>query len=228
MNDPIKGPVRRAQAYWYVDGLMELGSGILFILLGIVLWVEGAAPNGSTFAGIMSTIRQILLIGGTIGMGLMVRVIKTRLTYPRTGYIAYPQPRGTQWIRVLAVGIGITALAGFTAVLIFWWVPALQGVLIYLPSWLVVGLGIFIGGMFLSWALRTGLQRFYGLAILALLTGIILAWCSRGLNIVEGRKYLLISPGIFFTVLGLGLSVAGGTTLRNYLRKTRPLDGETK
>jgi hypothetical protein len=228
MNDQFKKPVRRTQAYWYVDGLAELGTGILFLFLGIVLWIEGSAPKGSTFAGTMSTLRQILLIGGMIGVSLLVKAIKTRLTYPRTGYIAYPQPKGKQLVRILGLGIGITALTGFVVVLLFWWVPALQELLIYLPTWLVIGWGIFISGMFISWALRSGLRRFYGLAALAFLTGLVLGWYSRGLNIVEGRNYLFTGPGIFFAVIGIGLCFSGALTLRDYLQKTQPLGGETQ
>ena len=228
MSDLIKVPLRRVQAYWYVDGLVELGSGILFALLGVVLWAEGATPRGSAFAGALSTLRQVLLIGGTIGMGLAVRAIKTRLTYLRTGYIAYPQPKGKQLAGILAKGIGLTALIGLIVVLLFWWVPVLRETLIYLPTWLSIGLGLFIAGMFVSWALRTGLPRFYGLAVLALFAGIILGWQTRGLNIVEGRNYLFINPGIFLSILGIGLIISGSVTLRNYLSRTQPKDGEIR
>ena len=59
----------------------------------------------------------------------------------------------------------------------------------YLPSWLMIWLGIFIGMIYLSWGVRTGLRRFYWLAGMGLFIGFVLAWQGRGLTLVDGTSY---------------------------------------
>jgi hypothetical protein len=221
----IKDPIRRTQAYWYVDGLVELGTGVLFLMLGFVLIIEGAILDNASLANTLSFVRNFLMIGGTIGIGLLTKYIKSRLTYPRTGYIAYPQPKGRQLGKVLGIGLGFAFTASVGLVLAILYIPALQTMIAYMPSWLMVGLGIFAGGVYLSWGLRTGLRRFYWLAGLGLFTGLILAWPSRGLNLIEGQSYLRTGPGIFLIVMGIGLCISGTTTLRNYLKNTQPQNG---
>jgi hypothetical protein len=106
-------------------------------------------------------------------------------------------------------------------------IPALQTMIIYLPFWLMIGLGIFSGGILLSWGLRTGLSRFYWLSGLGLITGILLALPGRGLTLVLGNRYLLTGSGIFCLVMGIGFCLSGAITLRSYLNQTQPQDGDT-
>lgn len=226
MNKNVENAIQRTQAYWYVDGLYELGSGIFAIVVGIFLVIEGSLPAGSSIASTMSFLRNVALIGGTIITGLLVRVIKTRVTYQRTGYIAYPRPNGKKFGLYLAIGLAVAALVSCGLVFGIMVIPALQTMIIYLPFWLMVGLGIFTGGMLLSWGLRTGLSRFYWLAGLVLITGLVLALPGRGLTLVDGNRYLLTGPGIFCVVTGIGLSISGAITLRNYLNHTSLQNGE--
>jgi hypothetical protein len=222
----IKNPIQRTQAYWYVDGLVELGTGALFLMLGIVLAIEGTITPTSSLAKALSFVRNFLMIGGTIGIGLLVKYIKSRLTYPRTGYIAYLQPKGRELGKTLSIGLVITFIFSLGLILAILYIPTLQTMIAYMPSWLMVGLGIFAGCVYLSWGVRTGLQRFYWLAGLNLFCGLILAWRGRGLNLIEGQSYLRTGPGIFLIVMGINLCISGTVTLRNYLKNTQPEGGE--
>ena len=62
MTTTIKEPIRRTLAYWYVDGLVEMGMGLIFFLLGIVLILESKTPSGSTQASLLSFFRNAILI----------------------------------------------------------------------------------------------------------------------------------------------------------------------
>jgi len=227
MNENIKEPIRRTRAYWYVDGLYELGNGVFFILLGIVLLIEASAPKDSSFANLMSLLRNLVLIGGTISVSLLVQAAKNRLTYPRTGYIIYPQAKGRKFGLYLGIGLAFSAVVSCGIVIGIMVIPALQTMIAYMPFWLMIGLGLFIGGLYLSWGSRTGLRRFYGLALLGTITGLTLALPARGLTIFKGSRYLLIGPGIFLIIMGIGLCISGATTLRSYLKHTQPLDRES-
>ena len=226
MTTKIKEPIRRTQAYWHVDGLVELGTGSIFILLGIVLILESIASAGSKQASILFFLRNVILIGGTIGIGLLVKAIKARLTFPRTGYIAYPQPKGKKFGIYLGIGLVFAALISGGFLFFISFIPAVQMMIVYLPGWIMVWLGILIASVYLSWAVRTGLRRFYWLAGMGLFTGLVLAWQARGLTLVDGKSYLMTGPGIFFIIMGCCLFISGGVTLRNYLKSTQPINGE--
>jgi hypothetical protein len=226
MTSKFKESIRRTQAYWYVDGLVELGTGLVFILLGIILILESITPSDSNISSFLSFFRNAILIGGTIGIGLLTKVLKAQLTYPRTGYITYPRPKGKKFGIYLAFGLVIAALisGGFLFVISF--VPAVKTMIIYLPTWIMVWLGILIASVYLSWAVRTGLRRFIWLAGIGLITGLIIAWQARGLTFIDGKSSLLAGPGIFLIIMGSCLLISGGLTFRNYLKSHQPINGE--
>ena len=66
MSTSIKEPIRRTQAYWYVDGLWEIGFGILFFTLGLELIIEASATDKSAALGFLRAVRYIVLIAGPI------------------------------------------------------------------------------------------------------------------------------------------------------------------
>jgi hypothetical protein len=110
MTPKFKDLIRRTQAYWYIDGFVELDTGIIFFLLGIILMLESTTPSDSNLSSALSFSRNAILIGGTIGIGLLTKVLKGQLIYRRTGYIAYPRPKGKNIGIYLGIGLVIAAL----------------------------------------------------------------------------------------------------------------------
>jgi hypothetical protein len=106
---------------------------------------------------------------------LLIKFIKQRITYPRTGYIAYPKPKGKNFGMILGLGLGLTAIISGGLLLAIMLIPAVQTMFVYLPSWLMVWVVMFLALVYLSWGVRTGLRRFYWLAGIGFLTGLVLA-----------------------------------------------------
>jgi hypothetical protein len=91
-NDSVSlnpSPGRRAASYWFIDGLPDLVSGLALILCGIagLLWRMYApsswnryyfVPVGLGFIAVFWNSRAIL------------EFLKSRVTYPRTGYAQPP------------------------------------------------------------------------------------------------------------------------------------------
>ena len=75
MTPKFKDLIRRTQAYWYVDGLVEFGTGMVFFALGIILILESITPSDSNLSSILSFFRNAILVGGTIGNGLLTGLI---------------------------------------------------------------------------------------------------------------------------------------------------------
>lgn len=196
---------RRGLQYWYDDGLVEMAIGCLSVALGLLFLAEALAPRGSLP---VNFVLLVLVAGGILITNWVVKVLKARITYPRTGFVQYRRPPRTAPRRVLVgllasavsvlVAVGLTSTAPASLA----WIPMMQGV--------VIGLSI----LYLGYSV--GLGRFYALAAasLALGTGV----SAAGLGDTLGN-------GVYFLSMGLLVLVSGGITLRRYLLSTRPPEG---
>jgi hypothetical protein len=204
MDDTIKEARRQSQRYWYVDGLTEIGASVLILLLGLIylaIGLLGNSPAGEWLSGIGEP--GTLLIGYFI-VNAVIRQLKRRVTYPRSGYVAYRQPKGK--IRVIQL-IFVMILAAGAA-----YMASTLGIN-FGQNTLQALLGLVLGAAIAYLGYDYGLQRFYWLAGFTLLAGVISA--VLGLN----DNYTM---ALFFGVCALGWLASGGNTLIQYLRQTTP------
>lgn len=206
MKDNFQDWTQRAQRYWYVDGLAEIGAGAVIIFLGLFFVISGLIKDDG-FRGLFIAVGQIIIV---IALPLLARVIvarmKERVTYPRTGYIAYRRQGLSRRIGTILLTIGVAAVVGVVVYLIENWMNL---------RWLPVVIGLTAALLILVIAYRIGLPRFY------ILTGYTLA-----IGVITGLLSLAepYDSGVFFSGLGLGWLVSGGVTLLRYMRNTRPAD----
>jgi hypothetical protein len=201
-HDQIKQLERRTLQYWYVDGLAELATGVVSLALALLLLLAGLARPGSLIARFNALAVPVIIIGGALLSRLVVRALKERLTYPRSGYVVYRSARPRKrWLNAV-IGGGVGAL---TAVLIVTrsdvraLLPALEGLLLGLAWFFAAG--------------KLGLRRFYVLAALSAIAGV--AAMLAGLDESLGAA-------LVFGIMGLGLLGTGAFALRHYLLTTLP------
>ncbi len=202
MKDDLEKSKQRAFRYWYVDGLAEISMGLIFLVLGGYFWLQTRLASSSWISQLLIVFLMLFILGCGYFSRKAIVAIKDRLTYPRTGYVAYPPfPRKHRLLAaVLAAGIAaftvlvIRQLPGSTL-----WVPAITS-LIFAIVMLVIGL-------------RLGLARFYlqGFFSLVLGGGLSLA----GIGDIYGLS-------IFYTGSGAALLLAGVLVLMAYLRHSVP------
>jgi hypothetical protein len=205
MSNTYKEIEQKTRQYWYVDGTAEIFIGLLLAVTGaLVLAMEQLPPGSWQRLSLVAGMMVIVLGGAWLGSKL-VRAVKARVTYPRTGYVSYRKPSRQRRLRNFLIMIPIAAL--WTAVVLIFgqgliaWVPLLDG--------LVFGA--------ILWVLGIGLLRFYLLAGLSLLVGGILAYIQIGG--ISGQV-------LFDFIMGLSLAVSGTITLIHYLSQTSaPEDG---
>jgi hypothetical protein len=195
VNTTIKGAPRRAVRYWYDDGLVEIGTGLLFLLLAGLFAVEGLAPAGSLPP-------WVIILGGMLVLGLSVRAIKGRLTYPRTGYVSYPRKQPE---RKWAAGV-IGAVVSFLLVL---FLAARPDWMIALPA--LQGAAVAVVLLLLSY--RSGVLRLAAQGLLALAVGLVVSFTG-----VETS----IGTAAVFGAIGLASLLSGALALLHYLRTTAP------
>jgi hypothetical protein len=206
MSDQINDWTKRAQQYWYIDGLSEIGSGAVILSVGILYGIASLLPDESISALLQAIGLPVLVIGLAVLVRWIVSRLKQTITYPRTGYIAYrpPEPRR----RISGILVAVATASGIALVVTVtgdWidtrWIPAMTGLFVALLTVLI--------------AFRIRLFRFFILAVFPLASGLALA--------ISGVA-APINSALLFGSLGFGWIIAGVVTLGRYLRNTTPAD----
>jgi hypothetical protein len=121
--DQVGSMLERPKRYYNIDGLGELGGSVMCLGFALLLWLLMHSPANSVWHRIS--------IFGFAGLIFLipygVKAVKTRITYPRTGFVEYRKPIHTQAIAAalgalttvgLAIGFrrhwDMTALASLT------------------------------------------------------------------------------------------------------------------
>lgn len=213
---PPKELTRRLQFYWFEDGLPELYAGLGFLAFALLIWAADYTQEPvNAVARFLESVWVILLI--VVGNWL-VRRLKWRLTFRRTGYVAYPRPSFRGRLKALAAW-----LAGALGLVLVGILMLHRGLEIGLPILLTVA---FVG-LYGALGFSLGWRRAYGYAVLALLAGFLsLALVSAG----ESRwQPFVFNGGLFMLILGFGQALGGSLALWDYLRRyPEPVEeGET-
>lgn len=196
MSQQINDFIRRTYGYFYIDGLAEIASGGMFILVGAWLVVMALVEPGTPAAVVAALGLPVIILGGTYLLNRLVRSLKERYTYPRTGYVAYRREKrdSKRWI-----------LIGFVLLL-----PIL---LMLLPeSWneLPLVIGAILGAVLVYLGYRMLVRRFYLPGGAAVGLGVLCAL------FVQSET---LGAGLTFLGTGVLLGISGGLVLRSYLEE---------
>jgi hypothetical protein len=196
MTDQVDDTVRRVHRYLYEDGLIEIGVGILFIVVGLGL-IAFVAIQDNTIMGV-TLIASLLALafGGALFTKRALEMVKERVTYPRTGYVSYrsDETNRGRW------------LAPVAAILLLILSLFLPEELTRISSMIGALMFVIIGSL----GYRLRLRRFYAIGSIALLAG-----ASASLLFLDEA----LGAGVTFSVTGLALLVSGALTLSTYLRR---------
>ena len=199
MKDNLLETKQRIFQYWYIDGLPELALGGIFLILGLYFYIQAVIPNENLLGQILNVGFVVIIIGSVYLTRFLIGYFKNRLTYPRTGYVAYQRKPGQyRWIRVI-LAMGIAALVA--------------GLIIAFPGYeklMPAITAIILSLVFLTFGYRGSILRFYLLSLISLVLGGVFSFLGTGGNIGLGYYYFLI---------GMICSLSGGCILRSYLKK---------
>lgn len=209
MDNNFHDVEQRLKRYWYTDGIGELICGGMFLLLGVYFSLQQYFGDGSLAGAILQSSLVIFLIAAVFWGRRLINLLKTRFTYPRTGYVEYhTTEKNTLW-RIFTVAIAM-AVAMFSVVIARKFdaidsTVALTGVL--------VSVILLVNQV---WSARV--PRFYILSAASLVLGIVLSISGlpAGYNL-----------GMFYGLMGIAFAISGGLTLQRYLRKN-PLSADAE
>lgn len=212
MHDNFVDVEQRVKRYWYEDGIAEISVGLVFIVLGAFFGVQGFYGEGSKVAVILQMSMVLVMLGSVFGTQWLVKTLKSRLTYPRTGYVEYrakDKESGQRRLIVIIVAL-VVAVASFVLVSFFREVDSM-----------VLVSSILVGTIFVLLRGRSsGVTRFYYFGGLAFVLGIALSLASLP---------HLYNLGLFYGLIGLVILLSGILVLRSYLRENpMPMENENE
>lgn len=207
MNDLQKSKIRSYQ-YWYVDGVSEIGTGLVVSLIGCFNLLMLMLPNSTLNGWIFALGQPIVILGLFFLSGRLVKHFKEQVTYPRTGFVSYIRRKGNERVKR---GVMVAAVAAGISIMVTLFSESMDKRLtpLFVSALLCMALVIF--------AVNYGVKRFYliGAYILALGAAFVF------LRLPEEQNY-----GWLFVLFGLGWIFSGAITLIHYMRTTQPADAE--
>jgi hypothetical protein len=210
MQNNLSDVEQRVKRYWFTDGIGELIGGGMFILLGVYFALQEFLGQNSLLSGILQVSLVLVMIGGMYVSRRLINALKTRVTYPRTGYVEYRVDERNMkarriWVVILAFTISALTMVFVRMFQFFDSIVAITG--------LAVGLVLVI-----LRAKSAGLARFYVLGAVSIVLGLVLS-ISQLQN--------AYSLGLFYGAMGVCFIISGGLTLRRYLEENPlPADAE--
>jgi hypothetical protein len=204
IDDYVQRPVR----YRNIDGLWEMGLGLLTSGISLLDYLRMSAPTNSVWHWRGASALGIAVLGFVVFYG--VRILKKRITYPRTGFVKYRGLAGKPWITGAIAG----AIAIATA--IFFWFLSRR-----FHFTLSVTVALASGGWGFLYALATKPDAVWRWIVFSVILVGPVAISTLPLD----RLWLDTLPIGF---LGLTFLVSGGITLYLYLRRTRPPEQEAE
>jgi hypothetical protein len=210
MSDNFRNSQLRTFQYFYVDGSFEFGFGLLCLILAAFFYAETHVQGW--LSAVVDSSLVLVLIGGAWLINRLIKILKERITWPRTGYVTYKRRdggyRGWRFVLGLVVSGLVAALAS-----IFATSPSLHISALPLLSGLLLGLVLVV------FAWRTSIPRFYLLAFLSAVLGVTLAY---------GRLEDIVALAIYYLLFGVVLFATGACVLRAYLHQNPAVQDEIK
>ncbi len=199
MKDETVQIEQRVKRYWYSDGIGELLGGAVFVLLALYFTAQQYF-NETLVGGVLQVLFILIVIGAAFLGRKLLNLLKTRLTYPRTGYVEYRVSGGNVTRTRILTAVVAMAVA-ITSVILARKIQSIDA--------MVAITGVLVAVIFLvkqGWT--SGVLRFYFFSLLSLALGVVLSISgfASGYNL-----------GLFYGLMGLTLAISGAIVLRRYL-----------
>jgi hypothetical protein len=180
---------RRSVKYWSEDGLPELVMGALWILWGAAWLFGNALPRGPLWTLYWMVTPAVLALSAGAGVWA-TRRLKARITFPRTGYVAWKEP--TRGQRLFAA---VVALSAASAAVVLVQAARATGV----ERATAPALGVLLSLGFLIASLTQRVPHLLALAGVALVLGLAAGALTLGWS---GANWVLMGTGAAAIVVG--------------------------
>jgi hypothetical protein len=200
LDEVASRPMKR----FHLDGLGELGVGLIMLAGSGFNLINRALPKGSPIAEVYLWAGMILVAGCYLAIPWGLKRIKATIVVPRTGYVALRPSKSSRVILWAALGCGaLIAAASIIRTMVY-----AKSALPELSGMAGPGLAILFAACFLFAGLHYRWPHMLWLAAVSLLLGAWAYWIGAG------------SEGGLWVMLGLGAAMAlsGGWLLRSFVK----------
>jgi hypothetical protein len=203
MFDQLDDYVRRPMHYENIDGIGQLGIGILWMGIAALEALETTVPEGSIWHRRGPVVICLLAFGAIVLFGMWT--LKSRITFPRTGYVKY---RGLSkpWVGAAIAAVIAVPMTMFTSFLSR-----------HSSSSASLPVAVGSAGFALVYAFATRMEAAWNWVVLVVMVAGPVAISKLPIDRQWGQ-----GPSLGF--LGLTFLVSGAITLYLYLHRTRPPD----
>jgi hypothetical protein len=199
MNE-IKRTQQQTLSYRFRDGINEMVLGIALVLAGSVFfWAARDGSNGMRYVAMLT-----MFSSGFLSM-LLIRFLKNRITYPRSGIVHYPKPRTSFKERFAINGLVVVLISATGR---YWHNARVWGQ--PLAELVIAGLCVVLAIHIAVNALRWHMPRLLAIAA-AILAASFFYLLADGDELV-GMSLLMVIPGITSVL-------TGGFALFSYLKR---------
>jgi hypothetical protein len=196
ISNQIDQTMKRTEQYWYEDGFQDMAFGGFLLVIALLFAVQALTAPRSPLWLVWGVGGPLVLLSGAIVVGRVVRRLKERVTYPRTGYVAYVKPRGkSRFFRMAAVFVVAASVSTAFIVVTRNWLS--------LP--VIVGVVYMAAFSFLAY--RLSLTRYLLLALVCLAIGVALAPLALSLE---------VAGAVYHIAAGAACLATGWVTWRRY------------
>ena len=201
MVDIEKIEKRTVQSF-YDDGLNEIALGLIFLLLGGYFFAQAAIPEGSPLNPVLSALFVLVIMSSGFLVNRFIRYFKRRITYARTGYVAFKKKELSPKRRAAVMIVG--GLMGASLAALYLLSPSLKALFPALN-------GLLLAVAVLLIANKVGVVRFYVLAAASAVIGV--AVTAAGVGDIKGVS-------LYYGLFGAAVTLSGLAALVVYLRKS--------
>jgi hypothetical protein len=194
---------RRPMKYWNVDGLAEMMMGLLWILWGGSWLLGQSLPRGAAWSAYWMFTPALLALTGAASIWA-TKALKTRITFPRWGYVEWKEP--TRGQRLLAAAVAMVGAALLAALLMR---ARANGIERVVP----LAMGVLLSLAFVVASLTQRAPHLLPLAGVALMLGLAFSALNAGW---QATNWMLIG-------LGTAMCISGTVRLRSFLKRN-PLE----
>lgn len=204
MSDLINETMKQTRRYWYIDGISEMAAGFILMLIGGFFAIVPLISSDNARIWVLAIGQPALIILSIFFGSRVVHSVKERVTYPRTGYVAFrKKDQKRRWGRIV-FAMMLSASLGLLFSLLFNLIPDR-----WIPTIAAGVMSMFL----LVIAYNLGLLRFVALAVYTLGVGLLVSWW------MPPEPYDL---AMMMALCGAGVLVSGLLALRHYLAHTQP------
>lgn len=120
MKDELQDAALRLKRYDNIDGTGEMVMGLMLLGFGTLGMLRAALPEHSWWnKGFNGLLLMYLVLIPFMGLGRWLqRIIKRRITWPRTGYVAFQSDKRVVLPLLLAIGLGAMVIGALLGLLI--------------------------------------------------------------------------------------------------------------